>query len=383
MLKAIKRKARIALTVEYFIFGLMFSTLLSRFPAISEKYHLSTGQLSLIPFFASVGSLICMPLCGHLIGKYGSKKMTVSGYFHIALFPLFALLPNMYLLYVACFFFGVATGFTDVATNANSLLIERAYKRPIISLFHAFFYVGMAGGSLLSILFLVSNLSLEVHFLSIAGSAFIAFGLSRPYFVQDTPRKEIQLVKSKLLLPKGILLLIAAIAFCGRIVEGGISDWSTVYMNHIVKFSAEYAPIGLAVYAVFLSVGRFFGDKVRSAFRDEQTLFYSCALTSVGLAVMISTSYAGATILGLFISGLGLANVVPVIYSLSGKATPDNPGIGLATVNTISGTGFFFGPAIIGFIAEHYSLRVSFVYVLALCMAMSYLAYRYKKVQQK
>ena len=383
MLNAAKQKARIALTVEYFIFGFLFSSLLSRFPALSEKYNLTEGELSLIPFFMSIGSLLFMPICGYLISKYGSKKLSAAGFLQISIFALFAIAPNIYSLYIFCFFYGMAVGCTDVAVNANSLIIERAYKRPIISLFHAFFYVGMAGGSLLSILFLIFNAPVEIHFLVVAIISIVSFGIGRLYFLKETPQKASRISKGKILFPKGILLLIAAIAFCGRIVEGGISDWSTVYMNNIVKISAVYAPIGLTIYAVFLSIGRFFGDSIRSKYRDDKTLFYSCIITSAGLAVMISTPYVATTIIGLFISGLGLANVVPVIYSLAGKATPNNPGVGLATVNTLSGTGFLFGPAIIGFIAEHYTLRISFGYVLALCLIMSYLAYRYMKANQK
>ena len=377
----IKTKARIAITCEYFIIGFILASLLSRFPALSETYSLSASQLSLIPFFMSIGSLGCMPLCGYLLNKYGSKKVSLFGYLQIILFPAFAIMPNVYFLYGLCILFGMAEGSIDVAINTNGLLLERSYKRPIISLFHAFFYVGMAGGSLLSIFFLSFNFSLLYHFSVISLITILIFFFCRRYFLHETPQKKGKKGSRGFLLPRGILLLIAFIAFFGRIIEGGISDWSTVYMNDIVHLSSVFAPIGLVIYAIFLSVGRFFGDSIRKRFRDEQTLLYSCILTSIGLTIMISTSYATVTIIGLFISGLGLSNVVPVIYSLAGKTTPESPGIGLATVNTISGTGFFFGPAIIGFIADHYSLRISFTYVLVLCIIMSSLAYHYKKRQ--
>ena len=377
----IKTKARIAITGEYFIIGFILASLLSRFPALSEAYSLSASQLSLIPFFMSIGSLGCMPLCGYLLSKYGSKKVSLFGYLQIILFPAFAIMPNIYFLYGLCILFGMAEGSIDVAINTNGLLLERSYKRPIISLFHAFFYVGMAGGSLLSIFFLSFNFSLFYHFSIISLISVLTFFFCRRYFLHETPKKKEKKGSKGFLLPRGMLLLIAFIAFFGRIIEGGISDWSTVYMNDIVHLSSVFAPIGLVIYAIFLSVGRFFGDSIRKRFRDEQTLLYSCILTALGLTIMISTSYAAVTIIGLFISGLGLSNVVPVIYSLAGKTTPESPGIGLATVNTISGTGFFFGPAIIGFIADHYSLRISFTYVLVLCIIMGFLAYHYKKQQ--
>jgi MFS family permease len=43
-----------------------------------------------------------------------------------------------------------------------------------------------------------------------------------------------------------------------------------------------------------------------------------------------------------------------------------SPGTGIAMVNTISGTGFLFGPFVIGMIAEKYNMHVSFIYIFAL-----------------
>jgi hypothetical protein len=43
-------------------------------------------------------------------------------------------------------------------------------------------------------------------------------------------------------------------------------------------------------------------------------------------------------------------------------------------VNTISGTGFLFGPFLIANIADIFGLRVSFVYVWTLSIAMGILA---------
>ena len=48
--------------------------------------------------------------------------------------------------------------------------------------------------------------------------------------------------------------------------------------------------------------------------------------------------------------------------------------MGLAMVNTVSGTGFLFGPVVIGFIADASSMRVSFLYVLGLVFGMMLLS---------
>ena len=378
MIRDTKRTSRIALLIQFFLFGFMFSSLLARFPALKELFHMSAAELSFVPFFMSVGSLIIMPFCAYIIGRYGSKKTSITGYLPILFLPLILLMPNIFLLYTGCMLFGASVGISDVAINANSLVVEKAYKRPIIGLFHAFFYVGMFSGALLSILFLVNEIDIRIHLAAINGVALVTFFFIRRYFLNETPSAKVQ-NDFKITIPKGTLLTIALVALCGRIIEGGISDWSTVYMNEIVKISATYAPAGLAIYAVFISVGRFFGDSVRAMYGDVKVLVASCIITAIGLGMMISVSHIAVVIAALFICGLGVSCLVPIIYSIAGKRKDVSPGVGLATVNTISGTGFLLGPSVIGFIAEKSSLRVSFLYVLVLALIMTWLARTYQQ----
>lgn len=373
--------ARRALLLHFFLFGFVISSVLSRFPDLKQLYLLSSAELSLVLFFMSVGSLIIMPVCAFFVGKYGSKKLSLVSILMFSLFALFTQVPNTISLYVIASFFGASIGLSDVALNSNSLIVEKAYKRPIIGLFHAFYYFGVFSGAWLSILFLKFNISIQWHHFSIAIACIIAFLFLQRFYLKETP-VAVHNKSHRISFPKNTLLLIAFIAFFGRIIEGAIADWSTVYMNEIVELSTTFSPLGLAIYAAFIAVGRFFSDFIRSRYRDDQILVVSCLTSSLGIALMISYPHVMVVIPALFICGIGLSNLIPIIYSIAGNQKGLSPGVGLATINSISGFGFLFGPSVIGFIAEKSSLRVSFAYVLVLALIMVYLTLKYKKKQQ-
>ncbi|MDR0865981.1 MAG: MFS transporter [Candidatus Symbiothrix sp.] len=374
-----KIHARRALLVQYFLMGFIFSSFLSRFPALQELYGLSMGQLSLIPFCMSIGSLGMTPFCVFLVHKYGCKKLSVMGYVYIAVLPFITLMPNLYCLYALCMVYGAMVSLTDVAVNANSIIVEKAYHKPVTTLFHALFYVGMCSGALLSIVFLSFKISVVYHLFIVAILALNTFYVVRTYFLKETPDKVRSNDKFRIMFPKGLLVLIAFIALCGRIVEGSISDWSTVYMRTIVDLSEILAPIGLATYAAFIAFGRFFGDAIRKRFSGSTILVGCCILSGAGLLVMIAGTQIYFAIAGLFISGVGLSCLVPVIYSLAGNQKGVSPGEGLAMVNMISGTGFLFGPFVIGMIADAYNMRVSFLYVFGLSLIMTCLTLFFRK----
>lgn len=365
-----KRHARKALLSQYFFMGFIFATLFSRFPSVQEHYGLSISELSMMPFFMSIGSLLMMPFCGHLAAKYGSKKLSAMGYVYMTLFSLLLLMPSKFLIYPFCMVYGIFVSLTDISINANSIIVEKAYKRPIIGLFHAFFYVGVGAGAILSIICLTIGIHVVAHFAFVSLLSVIQFYFVRTFFLKETPSKDCVPHKFKLLLPKGTLLLLSFIALCGRIIEGSVSDWSTYYMKEIITLEENIAPVGLLIYASFISFGRFFGDAIRKRF-SGQTILLGCSfLAMLGLGIMIMKTDLYYAVTGLFVSGLGLSCLVPIIYSLAGNTQDVSPGTGIAMVNTISGTGFLFGPFVIGMIGEKYDMHVSFIYIFALSVIL-------------
>lgn len=155
--------ARRALLAQYYIMGFVYASLITRYPAIQSHFGMSIGELSFVPLSMAIGSLITTPLSCHLIARFGSKNLTAVSYAYMLLLPLITLMPNIYFLYPFCALYGSLVTITDVAINGNSILVERAYKRPVVSMFHALYYVGVCCGSLLSVFCITQQISVLHH----------------------------------------------------------------------------------------------------------------------------------------------------------------------------------------------------------------------------
>ncbi len=371
---ATKRHARLALLAQYFLMGFVYASLISRYPAIQAHFGMSIGQLSFVPLSMAIGSLITTPFCCHLIARFGSKKLINVSFAYMLLLPLMTLMPNIYTLYAFSFIYGSLVTITDVAINGNSILVENAYKRPVVSMFHALYYVGVCCGSLLSIHCITQQIDVMEHHAYVAIISAIGVFYIRRFFLQESVGKVREAKKTPLIiLPKGILLLIAFIALCSRVTEGSFTNWSTIYMKTIIEFPENLAPLGLTIYAAFMSLGRFIGDPIRKRYSDPVILLGSCIMTTIGIFTIIAdTSFVFAAI-GFFITGLGISCLVPIIYTLAGHQKEVSPGVGIAMVNTVSSTAFLFGPFLIGRIADAYSMRTAYGYVLALAILMTIL----------
>lgn len=378
-----KQHAREALLVQYFLCGFIFATLLSRYPDLKICYGMTMTQLSGVPLSMSIGSLCTMPLCVHLMARFGSKKMTLAGFVYILLLPLLAQMPNIVALYIIGFLYGSFVSMLDVAMNGNSIIVENAYKKPIISMFHAFFYVGVCAGSVLSVVFISTGVSVQLHYFLVSLFSLALFAFIRQYYLKETIVEFKMPSKKKILFPKGLLLFLAFVALCGRVVEGSVSNWSTVYMHTVVEFPEYLAPLGLAIYAAFMSLGRFFCDAIRKKHSESSILMVCCFCAALGVLIIILNKAYYFAFVGLLIAGLGISCLVPIIYSLAGRQKDVTPAMGIAMVNTISGTGFLFGPFVIGLIADAFGMRASFFYIWCLTIVMTILTVSYQRKEKR
>jgi MFS family permease len=162
------------------------------------------------------------------------------------------------------------------------------------------------------------------------------------------------------------------------LAEGAMSDWSVNYMQNIALAAETLAPIGLSAFATTMTIGRIFGDKIRAMLGDKKMIALGGLIATVGLSLTLSWPTPYLSIAGFFLVGLGLSSVVPIAYSIAGNAKSLPPGVGLAMVTTVGYSGFLFGPPVIGFIADGFTLRVALGFVALLLLILTILGFRYK-----
>lgn len=320
-----------------------------------------------------------MPFTGWLIMRNGSRSVGLfSVYMYCALVPFIPLSPNLASLLAVFFLLGVSSGMLDVAMNTQAVMIEQKWGKPIMTSFHAFFSIGMMLGALSASLFTRMGASLVYHLTAITIVNLVIITIARFYLLRDKPEKKGEGPAFRL--PNAAMVGIGIIAFCSMLGEGAMADWSTNYMENFANASMSLAPIGLSAFAAAMTIGRLFGDSARLKYGDKKLVVVCGLISSAGLLISIILVEPFAVIVGFFTVGIGLSVVVPIAYSIAGGTKGLPSGVGIAMVTTVGYTGFFFGPPIIGFLADVITLRFALLLVLLLFLVMTVLGYRYKQV---
>ncbi len=364
-----------ALRAQFFVLGVMFATWGVHVPTVKGHYGLGEQALAIAMLAGGVGALMALAQAGRVVGRWGPR--TVSAVMGVACCASIACLlaGSAYAALLAVMLlFGITGSLVDVAINTEATEIERLAAKPLMSGFHGMFSLGgMAGASLGSVAPAL-GLSPQAHLLVATGlGAVVVLVGSRAML--PVPEKAAE-EKHPLSLPRGPLLLLGVLASMGLIAEGAMYDWSVLFMKQERASEASTAALAYASFSGAMATGRFGGDWVRARLSGTQLMRASGVLGAAGMALALAVPSPVVALIGFALVGLGLSNVVPVLFSAASQVPGVSSAHGIAAVSGVGYLGMMAGPPLIGLIAEHSSLTSGLVVVVVFAVFMALSARR-------
>ncbi|MBI3800531.1 MAG: MFS transporter [Deltaproteobacteria bacterium] len=358
--------ARAALSTIFFLNGVVLASWVPHIPTVKARHALGDGQLGLVLLSLAVGSIVALPLAGRLIGRFGSRRMTAIAAVGFCLaFPLPILSPTLGLLVLSLMLLGACNGTLDVSMNAQAVEVERRYRRAIMSSFHGLFSLGGlvgAGGAGLAMSWGVGDVQ-HVTLITFFSVCVVVSVLR--WLASSAPEQEGR--SPTFVKPTGVLLGLGILAFLGLLTEGAMADWSAVYLHDVLNTDSATTAAGFAACSLLMAAGRFGGDSLANRFGPQRLVRASGTLAAVGLGAGLLSGQPLTAILGFGLVGLGIANIIPVLFSIAGRIPGVPPGTALAAVATTGYCGFLAGPPLIGLAAELTNLPIALGLVSVSC----------------
>src|SRR5215204_5150273 len=303
------RASRLAVLAVFFANGVVIGTWVVRIPAVQQRLGLGEGLLGVALLGAAVGALVAMPLVGALVSRFGSRRIvgTTAALLVLALVTP-ALAPSLLFLVPALMLLGAANGGLDVSMNAQAVVVERGYGRPIMSSFHAAWSFGGLAGAALGGLLASRGVGPLPHFSAVAVLAAIAFALTYNALLPSHADAS-EGGAPAFARPTRTLFGLGIISFCVLLGEGAMGDWSAVYLDNTLGTGPGFAAAGYAAFSLSMAFGRLFGDRFTERL-GPATLVRSCgALAAVGLGTALAVGQPLVALLGFACAGAGFSIV--------------------------------------------------------------------------
>ncbi|MCB0442914.1 MAG: MFS transporter [Flavobacterium sp.] len=378
--KSYLNRIRLSMSFFYFGMGFCFASWASRIPDIKALLQLSEGELGTILFALPVGQLTAMPFSGKIVTRFGSKKVLLFALpFYAFSLTNIGLVTETWQLALALYVFGVCGNFCNISINTQGVYTEQVFRKPIMGSFHGSWSLAGFCGALVGLGMMALELTPHQHFLLIFLLVVLLILANYRYLVKvKSVAKEISGPKFKLQIPDKNLIWLGVIGFCCMASEGIMFDWSGIYFKDIVKAPGALVILGYTSFMITMASGRFLSDILVRKFGARKILIASGITISTGLYTAVALPYLIPCILAFMLVGFGVSNVIPIIYSTTGRNTDIPTGEALTIVTGISFIGFLLGPPVIGHIAELTNLRFSFAFIGIFGIFISFLAYSLK-----
>ena len=330
-----------------------------------ERLQIDESDLGFAILSFGVSFLISNQIAGRiLVPKFGTKKIMSFGIIIISFSNIILVsAPEYYILLLAHIPAGIGWGSSGPIGGIHTQLIEK-HSGKIISPYYAMgFSIGIFLGGILAGFVLGNNFYPPFIFtILFILSIFVAVVIYLNSLPNDLDFKG---EGEKLKIPERNVLIFGFLLFILFGSNGIIIDWSALWFTKELNAPLHLASLGL----IFLSLGgifaTFFSNQLINIFSEKIVGCYFVIFGSLILlaAILIGNFYI--ILITFFVYGFATANLVPIIIRQAVKHSTESIPTTVTNLITMGFSAMLFAPALIGFIAEKYSLTIN---MYALCI---------------
>ncbi|MGY4721183.1 MFS transporter [Naumannella huperziae] len=367
---------RNAIFAIFFATGYAVASWMSRIPRLRDDLGASTGQMGLLVFTFSVGSIVSLSFSSHVIARFGARATIRTGLLMLAGGMLIAGLgtldPNAPLIVAGLVVAGLGMGSTDVAMNFSGAAAERDLGKTVMPLFHAAFSFGTMAGAGVGALAAALGVPIapQAVFAALLTAAIAATTVRIPLAAKptDDDEPEPSFGERMAVWRHPATWAIGLVVLGMALTEGAANDWLALAAVDGRGMTDAQGAVVLGIFLTAMTVGRIAGVRVVDRIGRVRTVLATAIIAAVGLVAVIFVPHPVALYGGAALWGVGASLGFPLGMS----AAADDPRNGAARVSAVATIGylaFLAFPPLLGFLGDHIGILHTLLVVLVLIVA--------------
>lgn len=290
-----------------------------------------------------------------LVPKFGTKIIMCLAIIIIAISNLLLMISASYFyLLLVSIPTGIGWGSSAPIAGIHANLIEKHSRRIVVPYYAMGFNLGMFFGGFSAGFFINYQLPPSYVFsILIIVSLFISLLI---YYLALPNELDFKGKGDKLKIPEKNVLIFGLLLFIIFGSNGIMVDWSTLWLTKDLNSPLYLGALGLMFFSFGGILANLFSVQLINFFSEKVVgcifvLIGSCLLL---IAIIIFNLYL--ILICLLFYGFFTANFVPLVIRQAVRQSTENLSITVGNLVTMGLCSMFIAPAIIGFIAETYSL---------------------------
>jgi MFS family permease len=352
--------------LAFFAFGAFWGAWGVLLPDIKEDVGASVSELGFALFAVGFAALPAMLLTGRIVDRVGPRATPPA----LLLFAVAGVLPafadSIAALVPALLLLGAATGALDVVINAAATTVEAATGRRIIQVAHALFSGGFLAGAIGAGIARGLGAGPLPVLAGVAALAAVTAGVNRGFPAVPRRVRQRRFAFSRRLITLGAL---CGVAF---VVEGGIENWSALFLETELDASPALAALGPGLFAAAMVAGRLLGQWLEVLLGDRLLFVTGTATAGGGLVLAAMAPALPLALVGFALGGAGISVAAPIAFGAAGRGADEKErGSAVASVTTIAYLGFLLGPPLVGAVSGALDLRAGLGLLAGIALLLS------------
>jgi len=304
-----------------------------------------------------------------LVPKFGTKIIMSIAIIIIAISNLLLMIsPNYFYLLIFSAPTGIGWGSSAPIAGIHANLIEKHSRKIVLPYYAMGFNLGMFIGGISAGIFINNQFEPKYVFsILIIISIFVSLIIYNLGLPKDLDFKG---KGDKLKIPEKNILLFGLLLFMIFGSTGIIVDWSTLWLTKDLNSPLYLGGLGLMFFSFGGIFANLFSTQLINLFSEK---IVGCTFVLIGsslllISIIIFNLYL--ILISLLLYGFLTANFVPLVIRQAVSQSTENLSTTVSNLVTMGLCSMFIGPAIIGFVAETYSLTVN-MYSLCILIFIS------------
>ncbi len=155
-----------------------------------------------------------------------------------------------------------------------------------------------------------------------------------------------------------------------------MADWSAIFLRDALGAEGGMVGLGYSVFAMMVAAGRFGGDTLKRRFGAVTTARICGVLALLGALTLFAAPNEAFALFGFAVIGLGVSVGFPLAVTAAASLGDRPAANNVAVLSFIALLGFLVGPPLIGFVAEHFEMRLALLCLVPVLLLSLFLSGR-------
>ncbi len=354
--------------------GLAFGGIYTRVGDIQLAMGVGQAAIGAALIGIAAGLMFSVTALSSRFEKFGFRKIVLIAIPLMCLFSaISSLAPNPVAVFFWLFLLGTAGGACNTVINVEADRTELLVGWRIMNRCHAIYSLGFLSTALIGAAARQLQITPFIHLLALGIALSVAVILAFGQFQPAPAREENQSAKAPLfVIPTAGVLLAGIFSLAGMIYEGAAADWSAIYMRDVFAVVPFIGGLALTLSSVSQAATRFCSDRLVDRLGPIKVAQIMLLVLGIGALAITFSSMWFFALIGFAFTGAGNAVIMPLAISAIAKRADRPAAINVAALTQFSWVAFFAGPPLIGMLAQHIHVRMTFGAALPL-IALSFL----------